>query len=74
MIVTQKMFKTENDKLRLDSGDLVYTPTYEDIFFQVSEEVDLRIQNGYFAININTHSEITDQFIILFDTQKNDKT
>lgn len=64
------MFKTENDKLRLDSGDLVYTPTYEDIFFQVSEEVDLRIQNGYFAININTHSEITDQFIILFDTQK----
>ena len=70
----QKMFKTENDKLRLDSGDLVYTPTYEDIFFQVSEEVDLRIQNGYFAININTHSEITDQFIILFDTQKNDKT
>jgi len=68
------MFKTENDKLRLDSGDLVYTPTYEDIFFQVSEEVDLRIQNGYFAININTHSEITDQFIILFDTQKNDKT
>ena len=70
----QKMFKTENDKLRLDSGDLEYTPTYEDIFFQVSEEVDLRIQNGYFAININTHSEITDQFIILFDTQKNDKT
>ena len=70
----QKMFKTENNKLRLDSGDLVYTPTYEDIFFQVSEEVDLRIQNGYFAININTHSEITDQFIILFDTQKNDKT
>lgn len=68
------MFKTENDKLRLDSGDLVYTPTYKDIFFQVSEEVDLRIQNGYFAININTHSEITDQFIILFDTQKNDKT
>lgn len=64
------MFKTENDKLRLDSGDLVYTPTYEDIFFQVSEEVDLRIQNGYFAINVNTHSEITDQFIILFDTQK----
>lgn len=70
----QKMFKTENDKLRLNFGDLVYTPTYEDIFFQVSEEVDLRIQNGYFAININTHSEITDQFIILFDTQKNDKT
>ena len=68
------MFKTENDKLRLNFGDLVYTPTYEDIFFQVSEEVDLRIQNGYFAININTHSEITDQFIILFDTQKNDKT
>lgn len=70
----QKMFKTENDKLRLDCGDLVYTPTYKDIFFQISEEVDLRIQNGYFAININTHSEITDQFIILFDTQKNDKT
>lgn len=68
------MFKAEKDKLRLDCGDLVYIPTYKDIFFQISEEIDLRIQDGYFAINVNTHSEITDQFIILFDTQKNDKT